>query len=121
MIAALIILVAIPGAILGGLAARKGYNFFIWFLGGGLSFFGLIVGLVVLAFLPYTTKAATPEDVARLTRRGNIIGGVTAFVAIPLVVVAIGVPNMLTAIQRQKSTNTLNTMHASPVRWGAIR
>ena len=95
----LIILIGIPGILVGALAARKGYSFIIWFLIGGLSFIGLIVGLIALAFLPHANKAGSPEEQARLKKKGNIIGGVVALVGIALVA-AIAVPNLLTALQR---------------------
>jgi hypothetical protein len=48
-------------ALTGGLAARKKYSFFAWFMAAG------VIGLMVLAFLP---KAETPQQ----RTRGNIIG-----------------------------------------------
>ena len=49
----------------GALAARKGYNFFLWILAGG------IIGLLALAFLPFTNKGENEH----LKKRGNLIGG----------------------------------------------
>jgi hypothetical protein len=57
------------GVITGLLAARKGYWFLPWMFAGG------IIGLIVLAFLPF---ANSPElsDVERVDRmeKGNDIG-----------------------------------------------
>jgi len=65
------------GLITGGLAARKGYNFFIWFFAGG------IIGLIILAFLPFTNKGdLSPGDAAQKRRTGNTIAGVFAGLAI---------------------------------------
>jgi len=61
------------------LAARKGYNLFLWFFAGGLS----VPSLLVLAFLPFTNKDDIPADVAARRRtRGNIIGLVLAIITL---------------------------------------
>lgn len=78
MLIPIIIITMISGLIVAALAARKGYNFLIWFLIGGMSLIGLIVGLIALAFLPFANKASTPEEQARLRKQGNTIGMVTA-------------------------------------------
>jgi hypothetical protein len=53
------------------LAARKGYAWYLWIFGCGL------VGLVVLAFLPYANRPDVSEEVNRSRRQtGNIVGGV---------------------------------------------
>lgn len=78
------VLVAIVlfGSLVGGLAARKGYNFFIWFFAAG------IIGLIVLAFLPFTNKGDMPPEVAAQKRStGNTIGGVLAALSIGLGVI----------------------------------
>jgi hypothetical protein len=61
--------------LLGFLARRKGYNFFIWFFAG-------VIGLVVLAFLPFATT-----DVQK--RSGNWIGFAAVMASI-LVLIALG-------------------------------
>ncbi|RLL50739.1 hypothetical protein D8Y20_11165 [Mariprofundus sp. EBB-1] len=60
------------------LAARKGYNPFIWFFASG------VIGLIILAFLPFVNeKSALNEDERAVKKRkGNIIGGVIAALAI---------------------------------------
>lgn len=59
--------------ITGALAARKGYNFVLWALAAG------ILGLIILAFLPFANKAEqSPQEQARLKSTGNIVGGVLA-------------------------------------------
>lgn len=64
-------------AVTAFLARRKGYNPFIWFFAGG------IIGLLVLAFLPFTNKGSLHEEErARQVKSGNIIGGVIAAVAV---------------------------------------
>lgn len=54
------------------LAHRKGYNFFLWLLGGG------IIGLIVLSFLPFVNKLEEGAERRDKTRRGNAIAGVLA-------------------------------------------
>jgi uncharacterized membrane protein len=59
------------GIATGIFAWKRGYNFFAWFLAGGL------IGFIVLACLPDAHEVKTamePEEVLRLKRRGNIIG-----------------------------------------------
>jgi hypothetical protein len=57
--------------ITGLLAARKGYNFFLWLLAAGC------IGLIILAFLPFANKPElAPEEQARLKKTGDTIGGV---------------------------------------------
>jgi len=53
------------------LAARKGYKWYLWIFALGM------VGLIVLAFLPFANKPQlAPEEQLRLRKRGNMIGGV---------------------------------------------
>lgn len=67
------------------LAYRKGYNFILWFFSGG------IIGLLVLAFLPYANAEGISEEQARARKkRGDIIGGVIAFIVITLVILIRG-------------------------------
>ena len=73
------------GVITAFLAARKGYNPALWFLAAGC------VGLVILAFLPFTNKPGMlPDQRASLERRGNVIGGVISAVAALLLLAMIG-------------------------------
>ena len=74
-----IIFAAILALITGGLASRKGYNFFAWFLSGGL------VGLVALAFLADVRPPET-ENRAEKLKRGNIIGALISVIAIVAVI-----------------------------------
>ena len=65
----------------GMLAARKGYNFLLWALAGG------VIGLVLLAFLPFANKPGQPpEEQARLKKTGNIMGGVLAAFSVLVIV-----------------------------------
>jgi hypothetical protein len=67
------------GSLMGSLAARKGYSFGSWFLAAGL------VGLITLAFLPFTNRGdLSPEVAAEKRARGNTIGGVLSALAIGL-------------------------------------
>jgi hypothetical protein len=53
------------------LAVRKGYAWYLWTLACG------VLGLVVLAFLPYANDPRVVEKVKRSRRRtGNLLGGV---------------------------------------------
>ena len=71
--------------ITGALAARKGYSFWLWIFAGG------IIGLIILAFLPFVNKGDLAEIERReRTKTGNIVGGV--FTAIALVQI---VPRLL--------------------------
>lgn len=66
------------------LAARKGYSFYLWFLAGG------IIGLVILAFLPFVNKGNLSEiEVRERTKTGNIIGGVLTALALIQIVPAL--------------------------------
>ena len=63
----------------GLLAARKGYNFFLWVLAGG------IIGLLILAFLPFVNNKsdiADADEKSRLASRGNRVGGVISVIAV---------------------------------------
>ena len=75
-----IIFTVIFALITGGLAARKGYNFFAWFLSGGL------VGLVALAFLQNARPPETANRAEKL-KRGNIIGAVISAIAVVAVII----------------------------------
>lgn len=59
----------IVGLVTGALAQRKGYSFLRWMFSMG------IIGLLILAFLPYVNRPeATEEDQAAARIRGNNIG-----------------------------------------------
>ena len=59
------------------LAARKGYAWYLWVFGGGL------LGLVVLAFLPYANRPDQPAEANRAARKtGNIVGGVLSLISL---------------------------------------
>ena len=63
--------------ITGALAARKGYNFILWTFAGG------IIGLVILAFLPFVNRGDLNEiEVREKTKTGNIVGGVISAIAL---------------------------------------
>ena len=64
-----IAIAAIVFFVTGGFAARKGYNFVIWGLAGGL------LSLLVMAFLPFANKADQDAETKRLlVSRGDRIG-----------------------------------------------
>ncbi len=58
----------------GLLAWRKGYSFFLWILAGG------VIGLAVLAFLPFVNKKTTSKEEREEQKGsrwfGNIIGAI---------------------------------------------
>jgi len=63
----------------GLLAARKGYQFLYWALAGG------IIGLTILAFLPWVNEKSKVSDAAerkRLKTRGDAIGGAISAIAL---------------------------------------
>lgn len=66
----------------GALAARKGYNFRIWFFAGG------VIGLTWLCFLPFANSPELPdwEQWARI-ESGNRIGRNIALFSLVLVLV----------------------------------
>ncbi len=67
----------ILSVVTGALAARKGYNFILWALAAG------IIGLVILAFLPFANKPEIPpEEQVRLRKSGNMIGAGLAVLGI---------------------------------------
>jgi hypothetical protein len=65
-------------AVTAALAWRKGYHPALWFFSGG------IIGLIVLAFLPYVNdKSKLPEEErAAKLKSGNTIGGVISAIGI---------------------------------------
>lgn len=71
------------GLITALLAGRKGYNPALWFCAAG------IIGLIVLAFLPFVNKKSPlPGPVlAQRKKSGNLIGGVLSAVAIVLLLI----------------------------------
>jgi hypothetical protein len=71
------------GLITGLLAARKGYNFFAWLLTWGL------IGLIVLAFLPFATEGGVLREVGQRKRWiGNCVGlGLSAAFVLTFLVV----------------------------------
>lgn len=58
--------------ITAALADRKGYHYGAWFLAGG------VIGLLILAFLPFVNDKTKLSDEEAESRRklGNTIGGV---------------------------------------------
>ena len=77
-LAPFLLYVVIP-VITGILAMRKGYNFFLWLFAAG------IIGLIILAFLPFANKPElAAEDSKRLRTKGNITGGVISALVILL-------------------------------------
>lgn len=71
-----LLLLLVP-IITGLLAKRKGYSFILWLFAAGP------LGLIILAFLPFANDGELPRsEQARLKRRGNIMGGVLAGIAI---------------------------------------
>ncbi len=73
----IIVVVLVAGAITAYLAKRKGYNPFLWFFAAG------IIGLITLAFLPFTNKGDLSEkERIKKVKLGNIIGGVFAVITI---------------------------------------
>jgi hypothetical protein len=81
MIALGVVLVLLCVVVPPLLAARKGYKWYLWVFGGGL------LGLVILAFLPFANKPdQTPQEQERLQRRGNTIGGVLTAISVGLAI-----------------------------------
>jgi hypothetical protein len=109
----LVLFVTVICLVTGVLAARKGYNFFLWVLAGG------ILGLVILAFLPFVNKGDLSEiEVREKTKTGNIIGGV--FTAIALVQI---VPRLLlllaVAATPKMSGVSINGRELTQAEWDA--
>ncbi|MFZ2412116.1 MAG: hypothetical protein WAW23_11140 [Candidatus Methanoperedens sp.] len=68
-----IVLFLIFGTITAFLAKRKGYNPYIWFFAAG------VIGLIVLAFLPFTNVETLSDDQKMAAKKkGNIIAIVIA-------------------------------------------
>jgi hypothetical protein len=79
---AMAVLMVLLGSLVGGLAERKGYSFLIWFFAAGL------LGLIVLAFLPFVNKGDLPAEVAEKKRiAGNMIG---VMLAAALIIAVLG-------------------------------
>jgi cytochrome bd-type quinol oxidase subunit 2 len=71
-------------AITAALAARKGYNPACWFFAAG------IIGLLILAFLPFVNKGDLSEEEARSKRNaGNIIGAVISVIAVVFMLISL--------------------------------
>jgi hypothetical protein len=59
------------------LASRKGYSWYLWTIACGL------VGLIVLAFLPYANKPDVSPEVNQSRRQtGNIVGAVLSVIGL---------------------------------------
>ena len=70
------------GLLMALLASRKGYNPLCWFLAAG------VVGLIFLAFQPYTNKGDLSEgEASALRSRGNKTGALISGGAVALAVV----------------------------------
>ena len=61
----------------GVLAARKGYNIYIWTVAGGL-----LVSFIVLAFLPFVNKESGDGNNG-FEKTGNWIGAALASISLP--------------------------------------
>jgi len=73
-----LVILVLLGLITAGFAYRKGFNPVIWFFAAG------ILGLLVLAFLPYVNEKSTLtlEQIAAKKKSGNFIGGVISGLSI---------------------------------------
>ena len=70
----------------GLFAVRKGYNFFLWVLAGG------VIGLLILAFLPFVndkSDIADEDEKRRLASRGNRVGGVISVIGVLMLLVLV--------------------------------
>ena len=73
------------GIVMSWLARRKGYRWWVWFYAMGL------VGLLVLGFMPFANKPEqTPEERARLVKRGNRVGLVLSGIAVAITLALFG-------------------------------
>ena len=73
----MVLVVCMAGCLACGLlAARKGYNIYVWTAAGGW-----LVSFVVLAFLPFVNRASNGQN-EQLERTGNWIGGALAVVSL---------------------------------------
>lgn len=79
----LVLLQLLICCVTGGLAYRKGYHFLIWALAGG------IIGLIVLAFLPFANRVEEEGERRRVTKRGNTTGGAIAAIGVLVAVVVV--------------------------------
>lgn len=80
----MLIFAALICLVTGGLAARKGYNFFCWVFAGG------ILGLLVLMFFPFVNKGKMDDAAAAKTKKiGNITGAVISALALGYVLLGI--------------------------------
>jgi hypothetical protein len=74
-------LAIIISLVTGALAARKGYNFFIWALAAGIP------SLVILSFMPFSNKEnQSAEERAHKKRTGNTVGGVLAVIGLIIMI-----------------------------------
>jgi len=63
-------------------ARKKGYEPVIWFFAGGL------IGLLILAFLPFTTREDLPHyNDKKMISKGNAIGAVVALISIVVIII----------------------------------
>ena len=81
----IVIVAILVGVLTALLAARKGYNPAFWFLAGG------IIGLVILAFLPFVNeKSKLPEDErASKKKTGNDIGVAISVLAVFVLLISL--------------------------------
>lgn len=80
-----VVILIVFGVVMAVLAGRKGYNPALWFFAGG------ILGLLILAFLPFVNeKSKLPEDQrAAKKKTGDLIGGVTSGIAIVIALISL--------------------------------
>ena len=76
-----VVCVGVMGLITGFMASRKGYSFGRWWFALGL------LGLLVVAFFPYTNKAGTPDQVAAQKKKGDKVGLILSILTAVIIVV----------------------------------
>ena len=72
-----VLVIVLMNVIPAALAMRKGYSFFCWCLAG-------ILGLIVLAFLPFVDRGDTDTRMRKRRRAGNITGLVLSLPSIAI-------------------------------------
>ena len=78
------------------LAARKGYAWYLWTFACG------VLGLVVLAFLPYANRPDVSKEVNRARRQtGNIVGGVLTALGLLVILAQCALIGLGMAVRRR--------------------
>jgi hypothetical protein len=83
--AVLAVALVLLGLVAPLLAARKGYAWQLWTIPGGL----MLLGLIVMAFLPFANKGASSEVNEARRQTGNTVGAVLSVLGLLVILIRV--------------------------------